>query len=81
MAYIIWHPTNWFLWKARKNRMYNNTNFDVEDIVEEIKVLSWHLTLNRIYIPACLYEWCWNPNDCLVRVARRSLEVAIGRWW
>lgn len=54
----------------------------VEDIVEEIKVLSWRWTLNRIYILACVYhEWCWNPKDCLVRVARRSFEVAIGRWW
>lgn len=40
----------------------------VDDIVEEIKVLSWRWMLNRTNNPPCLfYEWCWNPRYCLAR--------------
>lgn len=66
--WLIWHATIWILWKARNNRIFNNQAVEAEDIIEEVKVLSWRWTFNRINIPVCMYyEWCWNPKDCLKR--------------
>jgi len=32
----------------------------VEDLVDEMKVLSWHWILARVKVPTCLYyKWCW----------------------
>lgn len=48
-----WHAAIWIIWKARNDRIFNNITKEVEDLVEEIKVL-----LRRMKIPACMfYEW------------------------
>jgi len=40
----------------------------MEDIVEEIKVLSWRWSLSMLnFLTYLYYEWCWNPKDCLLR--------------
>jgi len=39
----IWHATVWVIWIARNDRIFNNKVLEVDDIVEQIKVLSWHL--------------------------------------
>lgn len=65
---LIWHTTIWFLWKARNDKIFNNTTFEVDEIVEKIKVMSWRWLLTRTKTPVCLfYEWCWNPQFCLLR--------------
>jgi len=65
---LVWHTAVWLLWKARNNKKFNNSNCEVEELVEEIKVLSWRWMLYRTNIPTCLfYEWCWNPRLCLLR--------------
>lgn len=56
-------------------KKFNGRNHDVEEVVEEVKVLSWRWMLERMNIPGCLYyEWCWNPIICLGRV--RSSNVS-----
>jgi len=50
---LEWHTAIWIIWKARNDRIFNNITKEVEDLVEEIKVL-----LRRMKIPACMfYEW------------------------
>jgi hypothetical protein len=66
--WLIWHTTIWVMWKAQNDKIFKGVNFAVDDIVEEVKVLSWRWTLSRLHIPACLYfEWCWDPHWCLLR--------------
>lgn len=66
--WLIWHAAIWVIWRVRNNRIFNNQVTEVDELVEEVKVLSWRWTLNRINIPACMfYEWCWNPKECLKR--------------
>lgn len=66
--WLIWHTTMWTLWKARNDKIFKGISRVVDDIVEEIKVLSWRWMLNRTNNPPCLfYEWCWNPRYCLAR--------------
>ena len=66
--WLIWHATVLELWRARNNHIFNDQVSHAEDIVEEVKVLSWRWSFNRIKIPVCMfYEWCWNPKDCLKR--------------
>lgn len=65
---LIWHTTIWVIWKARNNIIFNDGVFRVDEIVEEIIMLSWRWCLARLKIPACLfYEWWWNPISCLCR--------------
>jgi hypothetical protein len=60
------------LWKARNDKVFNDLNFKVEAIVEEVKVLAWKWAMNRMNIPVCLFfEWCWNPQWCLSRCHSR----------
>lgn len=51
------------LWRARNNRIFNNSVREVEEIVEiveTVKVLSWRWTLTRLKVPACMfYDWGW----------------------
>lgn len=66
--WLIWHTTIWVLWKARNDKIFKGFPFEVDVIVEDIKVLSWRWKLSRTLDPACLfYEWCWNPRHCLSR--------------
>lgn len=55
---LIWLTTLWVLWKARNDKIFNGVNHEADEIVEEIKVLSWKWMLHRMNAPVCLfYEW------------------------
>jgi len=70
--WLIWHTTIWILWKARNDKIFKDITREVDELVEEIKVLSWRWMLERMNIPVCLYyEWCWDPINCLGRVHLR----------
>jgi len=52
----------------RNEGIFNNEIARWDELVEEVKVLSWRWVLGRFNISACMfYEWCWNPRDCLRR--------------
>ncbi|RHN62811.1 hypothetical protein MtrunA17_Chr4g0051451 [Medicago truncatula] len=39
-----------------------------DELVEEVKVISWKWLLGRFNISACMfYEWCWSSRECLLR--------------
>jgi hypothetical protein len=66
---LIWHATVWVLWIARNNSVFNSRITEVDEIVDDIKVLSWRWSLYRISIPMCMYyEWCWCPRECILRL-------------
>lgn len=53
-----------------EKRVYflNNRSMMVDEMVDEIKVLSWNWSLSRLRIASCLfYEWTWNQKDCINR--------------
>jgi hypothetical protein len=65
-VWLIWHAVIWVVWKSRNNRIFNNITIGVEEMVDQIKMLSWQWSLARLKIATCLfYEWCWNPRHCL----------------
>lgn len=69
---VIWLATLWVLWKCQNDKVYNDVNFEVDVMVEEVKVLAWKWVMNRMTIPVCLFfEWCWNPQWCLSRSPSR----------
>jgi hypothetical protein len=66
--WLIWHATIWTMWKERNARIFKNQFKNVDELVDEVKTLSWVWALDRLRIVSCLfYEWCWNPRDCLLR--------------
>jgi hypothetical protein len=56
----------------RNFKIFNDVNFVVDVIVEDVKVLAWKWTLSRMNITVCLFfERCWDPQWCLRRVPMR----------
>lgn len=66
--WLAWHASVWVIWEARNDRIFNNLTKILEEIVEDIKLVSWQWVLSRLKSPPCLfYEWSWNPKECLLR--------------
>jgi hypothetical protein len=56
---LIWHAAIWSIWLARNNHIFNNVVKEPMEVVEDIKVLSWRWSADRLKIPPChFYEWC-----------------------
>jgi hypothetical protein len=65
---LVWHTVLWYLWRARNDDIFNGVKKGVVDTVEDIKVLSWKWSVDRLKISPCLfYEWIWDPGDCFLR--------------
>lgn len=66
--WLVWHASLWMIWKERNAWIFNNHLKCVEEVVDEVKAVSWYWALSRLRISSCLfYEWCWNPKECLNR--------------
>ena len=52
---IICHAAIWTIWRVRNDFIFNNSTFDSDVMVEEIKVLASRWVLNRLKLPVCLY--------------------------
>lgn len=56
---LIWQAAIWVMWKARNDRVFNEGDKGVEDLVEEIQVLSWRWLLGRMDFR---HLWCMNGS-------------------
>ncbi|CAJ2663797.1 unnamed protein product [Trifolium pratense] len=62
---LVWHSVLWILWRARNNKVFNNIAVEPVDIIDEVKVISWKWSVERLKIAPCLfYEWLWEPDIC-----------------
>ncbi|RHN63454.1 putative reverse transcriptase zinc-binding domain-containing protein [Medicago truncatula] len=65
---MIWHASIWMIWKERNARIFKNQFQNFDEVVDNIKAVSWCWSLSRLRIVSCFfYEWCWNPRECLRR--------------
>jgi hypothetical protein len=65
---MIWQAAIWVMWKARNDTIFNAGVTRWEEVVDEIKVLSWKWLLGSRKVQLCLfYEWVWSPRDCRQR--------------
>ena len=76
-AWVIWHAVVWVIWTSRNNMIFKAKTFEILELVDHIKLLSWQWCLSRLNIKTFLfYEWCWNPRFCL----RGWLVVVVVCW-
>jgi hypothetical protein len=65
---LVWHSTLWCIWRAQNFNIFRNLVKSPLEVVEEVKVLSWRWSVDRLNISPCLfYEWAWDPGDCFSR--------------
>ncbi|GAU46639.1 hypothetical protein TSUD_246650 [Trifolium subterraneum] len=65
---LIWNAFMWVVWKTRNRCIFNNMAAICEEVVEQIKVMSWQWFIGRMAkAPCLLYEWKWSPIDCMRR--------------
>jgi hypothetical protein len=56
------------IWKERNARVFTDQRKEAEELLEDIKAVSWVWSLSRLKIASFLfYEWTWNPKECLNR--------------
>lgn len=39
-AWVIWHAVVWIIWKMRNDRVFNNKVCGVDEMVDQVKVIS-----------------------------------------
>jgi hypothetical protein len=55
---LIWNSVIWTLWRNRNTAVFENRRWEVSELVEKVKVLSWKWWLSQSKVPQCLfYEW------------------------
>jgi hypothetical protein len=65
---LIWLASIWAIRKKRNDIIFNNGGFEIEELVDNIKVLAWFWSWSKLKIASCLYyEWCCYPRECLPR--------------
>lgn len=53
--WLIWHAVIWVIWRERNDRIFNNKEKGVDEIVEEVKAMSWHWDLSKQKVASCLF--------------------------
>jgi hypothetical protein len=62
---LIWNAYMWVIWKVRNDCIFNNGGVVSEEIVDQIKLLSWQWFIGRVVKGSCLlYERRWCPLYC-----------------
>jgi hypothetical protein len=65
---MIWQAAIWVMWRVRNDCIFNGVVIRWDEVVEDIKLLSWKWLLGRLNAQPCLYyEWVWSPRECLLR--------------
>jgi hypothetical protein len=47
---LIWLATIWVIWKRRNEVIFNNGVVEMEELVENIKVLAWYWSVSKMEI-------------------------------
>jgi hypothetical protein len=63
---VIWFATVWEIWKERNNRIFNNMNCSISQVVDKIKSLTYMwLKGNYVSLPLNYHGWWLSPFSIL----------------
>jgi hypothetical protein len=64
---LIWAAYAWVIWSVRNDIIFNNGVLFIDEVVEQVKLVSWKWYIGRVAKgPFLLYEWKWSPLDCMI---------------
>jgi hypothetical protein len=64
---VVWLAYIWVVWKARNDRIFNNVVFDASVVMDQVQRVSWQWFMNNTSkSPSLLYEWEWDPGECMM---------------
>jgi len=60
---LIWHSVLWVVWKVRNDLIFRAKNHSFEEIIYDVKHLSWSWFMGRKSCASCIFfEWYSNPR-------------------
>jgi len=63
---VIWHTTDWIIWKERNNRLFENKAQDLSKLLDNVKFLYFTWLQVKLLTSAFGYnDWWWNPLLCI----------------
>jgi hypothetical protein len=65
---VIWLAFVWAVWKVRNDFVFNNVVVEVGEVLKLIQRFFWRwFLINKTWGSCLLYEWIWNPGECMLR--------------
>lgn len=62
---VLWFACIRSTWKARNDKLFNNTAVLVDQIAEDVKRLAWNwLNIKSNRVDYCLSQWYLNSRTC-----------------
>ncbi|XP_045791643.1 uncharacterized protein LOC123886361 [Trifolium pratense] len=70
VKHLIWLATTWCTWRVRNNIIFRGTIFDRNQLVDQIKFISWFWFIGRSGRDCSYsyYDWCVNPVECILSI-------------
>lgn len=60
---VPWFATVWSIWLARNKGIFQLEGFDLLNVLDQIKIRSWHWTKIKIGGNFSFSDWCFCPVD------------------
>jgi hypothetical protein len=65
---LVWLAYIYVIWKMMNDFIFNNKAATMEEVVDFIQRISWQWYLHNVAKGSTLlYEWIWNPEDCMLQ--------------
>ncbi|GAU38905.1 hypothetical protein TSUD_119710 [Trifolium subterraneum] len=77
---LIWNTAIWSIWRMRNNIIFNGITKEPWELVEEVKVLSWKWSVDRLKIAHAFFMSGRGIRGVVLKIAGVGVGVPVWRW-